>query len=578
MLREKFALTERGAFEFKRGAFFCALANLVMMAPIGVLCMATNDYLDHLLDPSKPLPALGGYLAAIVVILLLMLLTQWLEYHFTYNVVYGESARKRIELAEVLRRLPLSFFGRRDLSDLTTTIMKDCADQERMFSHIMPLLFGTGASTILISIMLLLFNWKMAIAALWVLPIALLIIAFSRKSQDAKGQFLIDRQLDVADGLQEYLECAQEITAANQSETYLEQLDQKIDRAEKAQIVSELSSAVPVSAAQAFLKLGIASTVLVGALLLASGELEFMVYFCFLLVVTRFYDPINTVLEVVTELLNLKLGIKRMHSIEHERPQTGSMEFEPANHDISFDNVTFSYEGGEKVLSNVSFVAKEGEVTALVGPSGGGKSTAAKLAARFWDADDGVVSIGGVDVSTVDPEALLVDFAQVFQDVVLFYDTIMQNIRLGRPDATDEEVFAAARAANCDDFVSRMPKGYETRIGENGALLSGGERQRISIARAILKNAPIVLLDEATASLDVENETKVQEALSCLLERKTVLVIAHRMRTVMSADKIVVLDGGRVAEQGKPSELMEREDSLFKKMVELQSSTGRILN
>ena len=507
-----------------------------------------------------------------------MLLTQWLEYHFTYNVVYGESARKRIELAEVLRRLPLSFFGRRDLSDLTTTIMKDCADQERMFSHIMPLLFGTGASTILISIMLLLFNWKMAIAALWVLPIALLIIAFSRKSQDAKGQFLIDRQLDVADGLQEYLECAQEITAANQSETYLEQLDQKIDRAEKAQIVSELSSAVPVSAAQAFLKLGIASTVLVGALLLASGELEFMVYFCFLLVVTRFYDPINTVLEVVTELLNLKLGIKRMHSIEHERPQTGSMEFEPANHDISFDNVTFSYEGGEKVLSNVSFVAKEGEVTALVGPSGGGKSTAAKLAARFWDADDGVVSIGGVDVSTVDPEALLVDFAQVFQDVVLFDDTIMQNIRLGRPDATDEEVFAAARAANCDDFVSRMPKGYETRIGENGALLSGGERQRISIARAILKNAPIVLLDEATASLDVENETKVQEALSCLLERKTVLVIAHRMRTVMSADKIVVLDGGRVAEQGKPSELMEREDSLFKKMVELQSSTGRILN
>lgn len=311
---------------------------------------------------------------------------------------------------------------------------------------------------------------------------------------------------------------------------------------------------------------------------MASGELEFMVYFCFLLVVTRFYDPINTVLEVVTELLNLKLGIKRMHSIEHERPQTGSMEFEPANHDISFDNVTFSYEGGEKVLSNVSFVAKEGEVTALVGPSGGGKSTAAKLAARFWDADDGVVSIGGVDVSTVDPEALLVDFAQVFQDVVLFDDTIMQNIRLGRPDATDEEVFAAARAANCDDFVSRMPKGYETRIGENGALLSGGERQRISIARAILKNAPIVLLDEATASLDVENETKVQEALSCLLERKTVLVIAHRMRTVMSADKIVVLDGGRVAEQGKPSELMEREDSLFKKMVELQSSTGRILN
>ena len=578
MLREKFALTERGAFEFKRGAFFCALANLVMMAPIGVLCMATNDYLDHLLDPSKPLPALGGYLAAIVVILLLMLLTQWLEYHFTYNVVYGESARKRIELAEVLRRLPLSFFGRRDLSDLTTTIMKDCADQERMFSHIMPLLFGTGASTILISIMLLLFNWKMAIAALWVLPIALLIIAFSRKSQDAKGQFLIDRQLDVADGLQEYLECAQEITAANQSETYLEQLDQKIDRAEKAQIVSELSSAVPVSAAQAFLKLGIASTVLVGALLLASGELEFMVYFCFLLVVTRFYDPINTVLEVVTELLNLKLGIKRMHSIEHERPQTGSMEFEPAKSRHFFRQRDFFVRRRREGSLERLIVAKEGEVTALVGPSGGGKSTAAKLAARFWDADDGVVSIGGVDVSTVDPEALLVDFAQVFQDVVLFDDTIMQNIRLGRPDATDEEVFAAARAANCDDFVSRMPKGYETRIGENGALLSGGERQRISIARAILKNAPIVLLDEATASLDVENETKVQEALSCLLERKTVLVIAHRMRTVMSADKIVVLDGGRVAEQGKPSELMEREDSLFKKMVELQSSTGRILN
>lgn len=578
MLREKFALTERGAFEFKRGALFCALANIVMMAPIGALCMVTNDYLSHLINPSNPVPELGGYLVAIVIIVLLMLLAQWLEYNFTYNVVYGESARKRIELAELLRKLPLSFFGKRDLADLTTTIMKDCADQERMFSHIMPFLFGTGASTALISIMLLLFNWKMAIAALWVLPIALLFIIFSRKNQDEKGQLLIDRQLDVANGLQEYLECIQEITAANQSKTYLDQLDQTIDRAEKAQIASELSSAVPVSTAQAFLKLGMASTILVGALLLASGEIDFMVYFCFLLVVTRFYDPINTVLEVVTELLNLKLGIKRMLSIEHERPQTGLKEFNPKNYDISFNKVSFSYEGGERVLSDVSFIAKEGEVTALVGPSGSGKSTAAKLAARFWDANEGVVSVGGVDVSTIDPEALLVDFAQVFQDVVLFDDTIMQNIRLGRSDATDEEVLAAAKAANCDDFVSRMPEGYKTTIGENGALLSGGERQRISIARAILKDAPIVLLDEATASLDVESETRVQEALSRLLQHKTVLVIAHRMRTVMNADKIVVLDKGHVVEQGKPSELTKCQDGLFRKMVELQATTNQVLH
>lgn len=573
MLRKAFGLTEQGARNFKRGVFFCALANFMLMAPIGILFLLVNDFMNHLIA-GAPLPDLAPYLVGVVVILVLMTITQWAEYANTYHVVYGESARKRIEVAEHLRQLPLSFFGRRDLSDLTNTIMKDCSDQERMFMHVMPQLFGTGISSTLIIIAIFFFDWRMALAAFWVVPVAILIMVLSAKHQQRKAGTMEAARLVMIDGVQEFLECAQEIRATNQSKTFFEDLSHKLDSFERAQTSSELTTGACVTSAQAFLKLGIATTILFGATFIVSGQINFMVYFAFLLMVTRVYDPINIILQSIGELLALRLSIRRTQDIAAEPVMTGSADFHPVGHDLVFDSVTFSYNTGERVLDDVSFTAREGDVTALVGPSGSGKSTVAKLAARFWDVDSGHVRVGGVDVSGIDPEILLTDYAEVFQDVVLFDDTVMENIRLGRMGATDEDVLAAARAANCDDFVTHMSEGYETRIGENGARLSGGERQRISIARALLKGAPIVLLDEATASLDTENETQVQRALSRLLKDKTVLVIAHRMRTVSNADKIVVLKEGRVVEQGSPEELLGRKDSLFRHMSELQGASA----
>lgn len=573
MLRDSLGLTDVGAKNFRRGVFFCTLANLVLMAPIGVLFLLVSDFMDHLVA-GAPLPALAPYLAGCVGILALMVLTQWAEYANTYHKVYEESARKRTDLAEHLRRLPLSFFGRRDLSDLTNAIMKDCSDQERMFMHVMPQLFGTGLSTAIVIVGIFFYDWRLALAAFWVVPAALLVMALTGKHQQRKAQAMEDARLEVADGVQEFLECAQEIRATNRSAAHLDALAAKLDAFERRQVASELTTGVFVTSAQAFLKLGIGTTVFVGATLLVSGQTDFMTYFAFLLVVTRVYDPVNLILQSIGELLSMRLSIRRTQELAAEKPMEGSTDFAPRGHDVVFEDVSFSYGDGEQVLRDVSFTAREGEVTALVGPSGSGKSTVAKLAARFWDADAGSVRVGGVNVADVDPETLLADYAEVFQDVVLFDDTVMGNIRLGRAGATDEEVLAAARAAMCDEFVSRMPQGYDTVIGENGGRLSGGERQRISIARAILKDAPVVLLDEATASLDVENETQVQRALSRLLAGKTVLVIAHRMRTVANADKIVVLKEGRVAEQGAPAELMAREGGLYRRMVELQTEAS----
>ena len=573
MLRDSLGLTDVGAKNFRRGVFFCTLANLVLMAPIGILFLLVSDFMDHLVA-GAPLPALAPYLAGCVGILALMVLTQWAEYANTYHKVYEESARKRTDLAEHLRRLPLSFFGRRDLSDLTNAIMKDCSDQERMFMHVMPQLFGTGLSTAIVIVGIFFYDWRLALAAFWVVPAALLVMALTGKHQQRKAQAMEDARLEVADGVQEFLECAQEIRATNRSAAHLDALAAKLDAFERKQVASELTTGVFVTSAQAFLKLGIGTTVFVGATLLVSGQTDFMTYFAFLLVVTRVYDPVNLILQSIGELLSMRLSIRRTQELAAEKPMEGSTDFAPRGHDVVFEDVSFSYGDGEQVLRDVSFTAREGEVTALVGPSGSGKSTVAKLAARFWDADAGSVRVGGVNVADVDPETLLADYAEVFQDVVLFDDTVMGNIRLGRVGATDEEVLAAARAAMCDEFVSRMPQGYDMMIGENGGRLSGGERQRISIARAILKDAPVVLLDEATASLDVENETQVQQALSRLLAGKTVLVIAHRMRTVANADKIVVLKEGRVAEQGAPAELMAREGGLYRRMVELQTEAS----
>ena len=541
MLRDALALTEQGAKSLRRGAAVCALANVVLMLPVGVFYLVTGEFLAHLEDPATPLPLLAPYLVLIVAVLAVVFATQYWQYHATYSVVYQESARKRIGLAERLRVLPLSFFGKRDLADLTSVVMKDTADQERLFSHTMPQLFGTGASTAIVAVMLFAFDWRLALASLWPVPVAVIVLLATTRLQTAATRKKNAAALVLADGIQEYLESNREVRALNRTDDFLARLNGNVDAFERAKLASELTTGTAVSSTQTLLRLGTVTTILAGTALVAVGQCDLLVFFCFMLVVTRLYDPINLILQSTAELIDMRESLARMRAIEQEPAQVGSVDFAPQGHDIVFDGVSFSYENGEPVLTDVSFTAREGEVTALVGPSGSGKSTVAKLAARFWDVDTGHITVGGVDVAGVDPETLLTDYTEVFQDVVLFNGTVMENIRLGRREATDEEVLAAARAANCDEFVRKMAQGYDTPIGENGALLSGGERQRISIARAILKDAPIVLLDEATASLDVESESLVQEALSRLLVGKTVLVIAHRMRTVLGADHILSL-------------------------------------
>ena len=560
--------------DFMRGAGFCALANLMLMLPIVVLYFVASDFVRYLGDPAVGLPGMALYAVGIVAALAVMFVTQMWEYRATYTVVYQESARKRIAIAERLRLLPLSFFGKRDLADLTSVIMKDCSDQERLFSHTMPQLFGMGASTLVFAVMMFAFDWRLAASALWPIPVALVALLLTARVQKSHTAKKNAASLSFVDGLQEYLECHREIRSLNKVSAFQGELDHCIDRFEREKIGAELAMGVAVCSAQGFLRLGIASVIVVGTMLLVAGRVDFLVFFVYLLAVTRVYDPINVILQAIAELMDMSLSLGRMRAIENEPIQTGSTSFEPQGYDVAFDDVGFAYADGEDVLDGVSFKAREGQVTALVGASGSGKSTAVKLVSRFWDVSSGAVFVGGVDVSTVDPETLLSSFSEVFQDVVLFDDTVRENIRLGKKNATDEEVLAAAKAARCDEFVERLPNGYDTLIGENGGRLSGGERQRISIARALLKNAPIVLLDEATASLDVENETQVQAALSELLQGKTVLVIAHRMRTVDNADKIVVLEGGRVVEQGSPAELREKPEGRYRRMLELQRESA----
>lgn len=560
--------------DFMRGAGFCALANLMLMLPIVVLYFVASDFVRYLGEPAVGLPGMAPYVVGIVAALAVMFVTQMWEYRATYTVVYKESARKRIAIAERLRLLPLSFFGKRDLADLTSVIMKDCSDQERLFSHTMPQIFGMGASTLVFAAMMFAFDWRLAASALWPIPVALVALLLTARVQKSHTAKKNAASLSFVDGLQEYLECHREIRSLNKVGAFQSDLGRRIDRFEREKIGAELAMGVAVCSAQGFLRLGIASVIVVGTMLLVTGRVDFLVFFVYLLAVTRVYDPINVILQAIAELMDMSLSLGRMRAIENEPIQTGHTSFEPQGYDVAFDDVGFAYADGEDVLDGVSFKAREGQVTALVGASGSGKSTAVKLASRFWDVSSGAVFVGGVDVSTVDPETLLSSFSEVFQDVVLFDDTVRENIRLGKKNATDEEVLAAAKVARCDEFVERLPNGYDTLIGENGGRLSGGERQRISIARALLKDAPIVLLDEATASLDVENETQVQAALSELLQGKTVLVIAHRMRTVDNADKIVVLEGGRVAEQGSPAELREKPEGRYRRMLELQRESA----
>ena len=564
-LQRRFALSRQGAVDLIKGCIACVLQDISFMLPVGLLYNFVIDIMNGGVNGSR----IAFYGVGALVCLCLIFVVTWFQYNATYLVTYVESGVRRISLAEQLRKIPLSFFGKKDLADLTNSIMGDCATLEQAFSHYVPALAGSLISTTLVAICLFAIDFRMALAAVWVLPIAFTITFLSARIQEYFNRKSVAANVALESGVQECIESLQDLKANNAEESYLKGLDKKIDNVEKRHIITELGTALFVVSSTLILKLGIATVALVGSALLIRGEIDIPLFFMFLLVASRLYAPLEGALQNLAAVISTKTNINRMNEILDQPIQTGSKHVTNKGYDIVFDHVGFAYNTGETVLKDVSFTAKQGEVTALVGPSGGGKTTVSRLAARFWDISKGKITVGGMDISKIEPETLLSLYSIVFQDVMLFNNTIMENIRIGRKDATDEEVIAAAKLANCDEFAAKLPDGYHSMIGENGCKLSGGERQRISIARAFLKNSPIILLDEATASLDVENETLIQAALSRLIKDKTVLVIAHRMRTVSGADKVVVLSDGSVAEQGTPGELMNT-GKIYPHMVKQQ--------
>lgn len=551
-LQKKYALSRQGAVDLIKGCLACAAQNISFMFPVGLLYYLVAGFMNHDTGP------VWFYAGGCALCIGFIFLTTWFQYNATYFATYRESGIRRITLAEKLRELPLSFFGERDLADLTSTIMADCTSLEQTFSHYVPEFAGSIVSTVLVALGLLLIDWRMALACLWVLPVSFAIVWLSARVQESLTKKSMSAKMACADGIQECIESVRDLKSCNAEEEYMKGLTAKIRAVEHRAVISELGTAVFVVSASLILKLGIATCALVGGILLIDGSLDVLTFFMYLLVISRFYDPLQSALQNLAAIISTRTNIERMNEILECPVQSGSDTLTNDGCDIVFDHVGFEYNSGEAVLRDVSFTAKQGEITALVGPSGGGKTTVSRLAARFWDATCGRVTVGGMDITGTDPETLLSLYSIVFQDVTLFDNTILENIRIGRKDASDEEVIAAAKLANCEEFALKLPDGWNSSIGENGCALSGGERQRISIARAFLKNAPIILLDEATASLDVENETIIQSALSRLIQNKTVLVIAHRMRTVANADKVVVLKDGIVAEQGRPEELIAK--------------------
>ncbi len=567
-LQRRFALSRKGAVDTVKGSIFCTLQNISFMLPVIMLYYLVDELISNSLGRSRiPFYVIGCVICATVIVICTIL-----QYNGTFFTTYEESGVRRVSLAEQLRKIPLSFFGKKDLADLTSSIMNDCAVLEQSQSHFVEPLIGSIISTVLIAVSLLFFNVRMALAAIWVLPVAFIIVGTASNVQKKLSQKSMAAKMACEDGIQECIETMGDLRSNNAEEKYLNGLEKKIRAVETRLIKSELGTAVFVVSASLVLRLGIATTALTGTYLLTKGELDIITFFMFLLVVSRLYEQLEGSLQNLAGIIATNSNIERMNEILDYDIQTGSDKLTNNGYDIEFSDVGFSYNSKETVLRDVSFTAKQGEVTALVGPSGGGKTTVSRLATRFWDIDKGKITIGGMDISKTDPETLMSLYSVVFQDVTLFDNTITENIRIGKKDATDEEVIAAAKLANVTEFVEKLPDKWNSTIGENGCELSGGERQRISIARAFLKDAPIILLDEATASLDVENETAIQTALSRLIKNKTVIIIAHRMRTVSGADKIVVLKDGSVAEQGSPATLI-KENGEFARMVKLQTES-----
>ncbi len=573
LFQKKYALSEQGAKDLCKGILYSILAYISLMLPVALLACVLQVFLAGVLGESGQPVSAALYTEIGIVILVIIFIMHYLQYTVTYMGTYEESERRRISLAEKLRTMPLRFFQEYDLSDLTATIMGDCAGFEHAFSHTVPQFWGSIISTAIVCVVLLIYDWQMGLALLWVAPVSFAIVLLSRKLQEKLGRKHMAARLTLAEGIQECLETVQDIKACSLEETYLKKLDAKMDAAEKAQISSEMLTASLVTTGQMFLRLGLATVIIVGNVLMVHQQTTLFAYILFLIAASRLYDPLSGAMSNMAELFSVDLQVGRLKTIQNYKEEKKQTTYQTDGYDLTFDHVEFSYEPGKPVLKDVSFTAKQGQVTALVGPSGGGKSTVANLAAGFYDVTGGKITLGGTDTRPIDAVAMMKDFSIVFQNVVLFNNTVMENLRVGRKNATDEEVIAAAQAAHCHDFIMKLPQGYDTVIGENGSTLSGGECQRLSIARALLKDAPVIILDEATASLDVDNETEIQEAISQLIKGKTVLIIAHRMRTVEHADKIVVLDGGVVAESGTNDELLKK-NGLYAHLVALQTASA----
>ena len=568
-LQKKFALSEQGGRDLTKAIFSCALTNMGLIFPMGILFLFMERLLGPLVGIQAPSLGMAGYVAACIVLLVIIFIFWRIQYDATFVASYTESANMRIRLAERLRTLPMSFFGKRDLADLTTTIMADSAFIEKAFSHFIPELIGAFLSTAIIGVCLMAADWRMGLAVLWVVPISFLLAAGTRPMVDQVERRQKGKKIAASDGIQECIENIQDIRANNQQEEYLRGLDQKILNVESITIRLELLNGTMVTASQMFLKVGMATTVLAGAALLSSHSIGFMMFLMFMVASTRLYGPLTGCLQNLSAVYSALLVVERMKGIEEQPVQHGSREAAYDGYDIVFDHVGFSYKDGKQVLKDVSFTARQGQVTALVGPSGGGKSTSAKLAARFWDIDRGKITLGGTDISGIEPETLLRSFSIVFQDVVLFNNTIMENIRLGRKDASDQEVMEAARAARADSFIHTLPGGYHFRLQEGATNLAQGERQLLTIARAILSDSPIMILDEATSSVDTRTEVLIQEAMAVLMRGRTSFVIAHRLSTIKDADMILYMEGGDIREVGNHRELMVR-DGLYAKLYNSQ--------
>ena len=568
-LKHKYALSEQGVNDMIKAVIIVTIANLAFMVPVGLLYLLASDILNGGI-PSSKLPM---YIGGMVISILLIIITTYFQYNATFLATYVESGVRRRTLAEKLRKIPLSFFGKKDLADLTSTIMGDCAWLETASSHFFPQLFGSMCSTTIVTICLFFFNVKMTLAAVWVLPVAFFVVFGARPISHRLNENAMKYKLECQNGIQEGLETVRDLKSYNATNTYMEGLNKKIQAVEKHAVVSEAINAMFVCLSQLILKVGIGTTTLVGGILFAKGEIDALTFFMYLLVVSRMYDPFQVALENLSAIISTDTQCKRMDEILSHEEQDGNKTLSNQGYDINFDHVGFSYDGNEQILKDVSFTAKQGEVTALIGPSGSGKTTLCNLIARFWDVQDGAVRIGGKDVKNYTADSILEHISMVFQNVYLFHDSIENNIKFGKPDATHEEVEAAAKRACCHDFISALPDGYNTIIGEGGSTLSGGEKQRISIARAILKDAPIIILDEATSSVDPENEQALLSAISELTKNKTLISIAHRLSTVENADQIIVIDQGRIAQQGTHQSLISQE-GIYRNFLNLKLASA----